>query len=72
MNFQLFAYIGPDTILPVSSALAAIVGVLLIFWSWFVSIVKWPFRALFSKKSAAVTIPVESDQTRVAQTESTN
>ena len=33
VHFQpLLAYIGPDQILPLSSALAAITGVLLLFW----------------------------------------
>jgi len=33
MNFEpsLFAYVGPETVLPVASFLASIVGVLLIF-----------------------------------------
>jgi len=30
----MFAYIGPDTMVPVASALAAAGGVLLIFWRW--------------------------------------
>jgi hypothetical protein len=30
----LFAYIGPDTALPVTSALAALAGILLIFWGY--------------------------------------
>lgn len=30
---QLFAYIGPETILPLASAVAAIGGVFLMFWN---------------------------------------
>ena len=33
-------YIGPDTLLPFTSAVAAIVGVLLMFWRQFVGIVR--------------------------------
>jgi hypothetical protein len=38
-------YIGPETILPLTSALAAILGVLLMFWQRFVGLLRkfWRF-----------------------------
>jgi len=42
-------YVGPETLLPLTSALAAIVGVLLIGWRWMVMIVGRAWR-FFSKR----------------------
>jgi hypothetical protein len=46
----LTAYIGPETILPVTSALAAALGILLMFWQYVIGLVKKPFQLLFGKK----------------------
>jgi hypothetical protein len=46
----LFLYIGPETILPLTSALAAVVGVLLMFWQRFVGIVRWVWRLVIRKR----------------------
>ena len=43
------AYIGPETVLPLTSALAAIGGVLLMFWQRFVGLLRWLWR-LFVRK----------------------
>jgi hypothetical protein len=43
-------YIGPETILPLTSALAAILGVLLMFWQRFVGLLR-KFWRLIAKKS---------------------
>ena len=37
-------YIGPETILPLTSFLAAVVGVLLMFWRYVVGVVKRSFH----------------------------
>jgi hypothetical protein len=42
-------YIGPETILPLTSALAAIVGVLLMFWHRFVGMIRKIWRIVFKK-----------------------
>jgi hypothetical protein len=44
MNFILLGYFGPETTLPVASALAAVVGVALVGWNYLM---------LAFKKSAA-------------------
>ena len=31
---MLFAYVGPETVMPIASVLAGAVGVVLIAWSW--------------------------------------
>jgi hypothetical protein len=45
-----FLYIGPETILPLTSAIAAIVGVLLMFWQRFVGLVRWLWRAVVRRE----------------------
>jgi len=39
-----FAYIGPDTMVPLASALAAIGGAVLLFWRYLVLACKKAFR----------------------------
>ena len=39
-----FLYIGPETILPLTSILAAVFGVILMFWRWIVGTVRRLFR----------------------------
>jgi hypothetical protein len=46
----LLLYIGPETILPLTSALAAVIGVLLMFWQRFVGIVRWLWRFVMRKQ----------------------
>ncbi len=48
---SLLAYVGPDTMLPVASVLAAIAGALLFCWRWIVGL----FRKVFGlgRKPAA-------------------
>jgi hypothetical protein len=41
-----FLYLGPETILPLTSAIAAVVGVLLIFWRNIVSAAKKLIRRI--------------------------
>lgn len=40
-------YVGPDLILPLTSALAAVAGALLLFWNRVVSFAKSTWRVLF-------------------------
>lgn len=51
---SLWAYIGPETALPLASALAAVVGVLLMFWNFIWRLLKKSFQLLFGKKGAAL------------------
>jgi hypothetical protein len=44
-------YIGPETMLPLASALAAIGGVLLIFWQRLVGLVRKLWRVLMRKQA---------------------
>ena len=44
-------YIGPETMLPLASALAAIGGVLLIFWQRFLGLVRKLWRVLMRKQA---------------------
>ena len=43
-------YIGPETILPLTSAIAAVFGVLLMFWQKFVSMLKKIWRLVLRKQ----------------------
>jgi hypothetical protein len=44
-------YIGPDLIVPLTSALAAIAGVLLMFWNRVTELVRRGWRAIFSRNT---------------------
>jgi len=44
-------YIGPETMLPLASALAAIGGVLLIFWQRLVALIRKLWRVLVRKQA---------------------
>ena len=45
-------YIGPDTVLPFASAIAAIMGFVLMFWRRFVGIVRGAYSAVRRKFSS--------------------
>jgi hypothetical protein len=55
MSFELqhvwpmLLYVGPDLLLPLTSALAAIAGVLLMFWHRVVGIMRAGWRMLFQR-----------------------
>jgi undecaprenyl pyrophosphate phosphatase UppP len=58
MHFNLLAYAGPDQVMTVTSGLASIIGVLLIFWHKVVAM----FRKLVSRirgTSTAAPAPVK-------------
>jgi|RhiMetdeSRZDD1v2_1073273.scaffolds.fasta_scaffold706206_1 hypothetical protein len=46
----LLLYIGPETMLPLASALAAIGGVLLIFWQRLVGLIRKLWRVIVRKQ----------------------
>jgi len=45
----IFLYFGPETTLPLASALAAIIGVLLVFWRFLIAKVKKVFKFVFKR-----------------------
>ena len=49
---KLMMYIGPDTVLPFASAIAAIMGFILMFWRRFVGIVRGGYSAVRRKFSS--------------------
>lgn len=51
------AYIGPETILPLTSVAAGIVGFLLIFWNSCVWCIKRPFQFMFGRKPVPTPVP---------------
>jgi hypothetical protein len=53
MPDPVLAYLGPETMIPVASVLAAAVGFLLICWRFVLRIVTAPFRAVFGKKGVS-------------------
>jgi hypothetical protein len=55
INTPVLLYLGPETIMPITSVLAAVVGVVLIFWRHLTITVRSSFRRLFNRK------PVYSD-----------
>jgi hypothetical protein len=47
-------YMGPETIMPLASILAAIVGILLIFWRYISGFFRRMFRTITGKKEEPV------------------
>jgi len=45
----LLLYIGPETILPLTSALAAILGILLMFWHRFIGLLRKFWKLILRK-----------------------
>ena len=56
-------YIGPETILPLTSALAAIVGVLLLVWHRVVELVRktWWFCTNKAQPSSKIQLPADKE-----------
>lgn len=50
----IFLYIGPEIILPVASAIASLVGLILMFWRYVTKTVRKFFRRLFSRDKGAL------------------
>ncbi len=55
-------YLGPNTVMPLASILAAIVGVVLIFWRMIASTIRRVTQALFRTKNAS--LPESKDEIR--------
>lgn len=45
----LFAYFGPETMLPAASILAALLGFVLMFWRFVINLIKKPFQLILGK-----------------------
>jgi len=62
-QFLVILYIGPETILPLTSALAAIVGVLLLVWHRVVELVRktWWFCTGQAQPSSKTRLPADKE-----------
>jgi hypothetical protein len=47
----IIAYLGPQTVLPIASALAAAIGFILMFWRYIASTARKALRAMFKHES---------------------
>lgn len=52
-----FLYFGPETVLPVASAIAGIIGVILVFWRYILSMARKFFKQIFRSQA----MPVETN-----------
>jgi hypothetical protein len=52
MTGLILGYLGPETILPMTSVLAAGIGILLIGWRWLVRLLLGPVRYFLGKRDA--------------------
>ncbi len=71
-NFKimLLGYIGPETMLPLASILAAGLGVILMFWKYIIQLIRRMFGAIFGrKKKNADAKTVVADQSEGKKTE---
>jgi hypothetical protein len=50
----LLGYIGPETMLPLASVLAAIMGFILMFWRYIFRLIRRMFGAIFCRKQKNV------------------
>lgn len=48
-TMPLLAYLGPETVLPIASILATILGFVLMFWRFLIHWIKKPFLLLLGK-----------------------
>jgi hypothetical protein len=53
MHSLVLLYLGPETIMPLGSFLAAAVGILLIFWRQATAMVRNSFRRVLGRKSGS-------------------
>jgi hypothetical protein len=51
MTVSLFSYIGPETMLPLASAFAAIVGAILVCWRWILGFLMKVYRLIFRRSN---------------------
>jgi ATP/ADP translocase len=45
-----FMYFGPETVIPLTSIIAGLIGAILVFWRYIVVIVKKSYRRMFKSK----------------------
>ena len=60
-NWLVLLYLGPETIMPLASILAAVLGFILIFWRWIVSSIKKIFKR---SKGDEIEAQAETSETR--------
>lgn len=65
MPHLLFAYAGPDQVMTVTSGLASILGMLLIFWN---KVVAFCGRTINRLRGTPVAVPAETDAVEVKDT----
>lgn len=53
VNFIMLGYIGPETMLPAASALAAITGVVMMGWRYILGLIKKGFSLVFHRHAVA-------------------
>jgi len=49
-NSLVFLYLGPETVLPLASIVATIIGVVLMFWRSLFKLIRKPFKRLSRKQ----------------------
>ena len=54
-----FLYLGPETIMPLASILATIIGAILLFWRFIVAGIKKGFRFIFRRKDVSEESDIE-------------
>jgi hypothetical protein len=59
---MLFAYFGPETMLPVASVITGIVGVVLMFWRGIIQVVRNAFRFVWPASPPKIEKPAMADQ----------
>lgn len=65
MPHSLFAYAGPDQVMTVTSGLASILGMLLIFWN---KVVAFCGRMINRLRGTPVAVPAETEAVEVKDT----
>lgn len=66
-GFIIFTYLGPETIMPLASILATIVGAILIFWRFIVGAIKRLIRFILRKPASS---PASEDPVALAESDS--
>lgn len=62
MSASLFSYLGPETMLPVASAFAAIVGAVLVCWRWIIGFVMKAYRLVFRRSNETESEEVDHEE----------
>jgi hypothetical protein len=62
-----WAYLGPETTLPLTSVLAAVVGILLIFWRYVLGLGQRVFQTFFGKSKPGAGVRDQQSAVRSQQ-----